>query len=44
MSSDGLPADGVDEELAALKSNGMLWQLRVSGLRYCGFVHMHHNA
>ncbi len=41
---DGLPADGLHEELEALKSNGMLWQLQVSCLRYCGFVHMHHNA
>jgi hypothetical protein len=41
---DGLPADGVHEELAALKSTGMLWQFQVSCLRYCGFVHMHHNA
>ena len=41
---DGLPADGLHEELAALKSNGMLWQFQVSCLRYCGFVHMHHHA
>ena len=41
---DGLPADGVHQELAALKSNGLLWQFQVSCLRYCGFVHMHHNA
>jgi hypothetical protein len=41
---DGLPADGVHEELAALKSNGMLWQFQVSCLRYCGFVHSHHHA
>jgi hemerythrin HHE cation binding domain-containing protein len=41
---DGLPADGVHEEIEALKSNGMLWQFQVSCLRYCGFVHMHHNA
>jgi hypothetical protein len=41
---DGLPAEGVQEELEALRSNGMLWQFQVSCLRYCGFVHMHHNA
>jgi hypothetical protein len=41
---DGLPADGVHQELEALKSNGMLWQFQVSCLRYCGFVHLHHNA
>ena len=41
---DGLPADDVREELGELKRNGMLWQFQVSCLRYCGFVHMHHNA
>ncbi len=41
---DGLPADGLHEELEALKSNGMLWQFQVSCLRYCNFVHLHHNA
>ena len=41
---DGLPAEDVHEELGELKRNGMLWQLQVSCLRYCGFVHMHHNA
>lgn len=41
---DGLPADGVREELEALKTNGMLWQFQLSCLRYCGFVHSHHHA
>ena len=41
---DGLPADGVHEELDALKTNGMLWQFQMSCLGYCGFVHRHHNA
>jgi Hemerythrin HHE cation binding domain len=41
---DGLPADGVHEELEALKSNGMLWRFQVSCLRYCSFVHSHHHA
>jgi hypothetical protein len=41
---DGLPPGGVQEELEALKSNGMLWQFQVSCLRYCGFVHSHHHA
>jgi len=40
----GLPADGVHEELEALKSNSLLWQFQVSCLRYCGFVHLHHHA
>ena len=41
---DGLPGEDVHEELGELKRNGMLWQFQVSCLRYCGFVHMHHNA
>jgi hypothetical protein len=41
---DGLPADGLHEELAELKRNGMLWQFQASCLRYCGFVHSHHHA
>lgn len=41
---DGLPADGVHEELETLRSNGLLWQFQVSCLRYCGFVHLHHHA
>jgi hypothetical protein len=41
---NGLPPDGVHEELEALKSNGMLWQFQVNCLRYCGFVHLHHRA
>jgi hypothetical protein len=41
---DGLPADGVHEELEALKSNSLLWQFQVSCLRYCGFIHLHHHA
>jgi hypothetical protein len=41
---DGLPAEGVHEELEALKTNGQLWQFQVNCLRYCGFVHSHHHA
>ena len=41
---DGLPAEGMHEELEELKSSSMLWQFQVSCVRYCGFVHMHHNA
>jgi hypothetical protein len=41
---DGLPADQAHEELETLRSNGSLWQLQVSCLRYCRFVHMHHHA
>jgi hypothetical protein len=41
---DGLDADGLHEELEALKSNGMLWQFQASCLRYCRFVHLHHHA
>ena len=41
---EGLPADGVHEELEALKTNGQLWQFQVNCLRWCGFVHSHHHA
>ena len=41
---EGLPADGLHEELEALKSDSLLWQFQVSCLRYCGFVHSHHHA
>jgi hypothetical protein len=41
---NGLPAQGVHEELEALRSNSMLWQFQISCLRYCSFVHMHHHA
>jgi hypothetical protein len=41
---DGMPADGVHQELEALRTNGQLWQFQVSCLRWCGFVHSHHHA
>jgi hypothetical protein len=41
---DGLSADGLNEELEALRSNSTLWQFQVSCLRYCRFVHLHHHA
>ena len=34
----------VAERVAALKTGGPLFQLRVNCLRYCRFVHMHHGA
>jgi iron-sulfur cluster repair protein YtfE (RIC family) len=41
---DGLPAERLREELDELKRDGMLWRLRIDCLRYCRFVHSHHNA
>jgi hypothetical protein len=41
---DGLPADAARARVEALKTSGPLWQLKVNCLRYCRFVHMHHNA
>jgi iron-sulfur cluster repair protein YtfE (RIC family) len=41
---EGLPADELTQELDELKRNGMPWRLRVDCLRYCYFVHSHHNA
>jgi hypothetical protein len=40
----GLPADQVESEIADLKTNGPLWQLKVNCLRYCRFVHLHHRV
>jgi hypothetical protein len=39
---DGLPAEGLHEELESLKADNMVWQFQVSCLRYCSFVHLHH--
>jgi iron-sulfur cluster repair protein YtfE (RIC family) len=41
---EGLPPEELAQELDELKRNGMLWRLRVDCLRYCYFVHSHHNA
>jgi hypothetical protein len=41
---DGLPPGQVQAELAELKTNGPLWQLKVNCLRYCRFVHLHHRV
>src|SRR3954451_2226794 len=41
---EGLPAEEVSRQLDELKSDGMLWRLQVNCLRYCRFVHLHHNA
>jgi DNA-binding MarR family transcriptional regulator len=40
---DGLPAERLTEELDELRRNGMLWRLKLDCLRYCLFVHSHHN-
>jgi hypothetical protein len=41
---DGLPGEEIRERLGELKRDSMLWRLQVDCLRYCRFVHMHHNA
>jgi hypothetical protein len=41
---DGLPAEQLNAELDVLQTNGPLWRLKVNCLRYCRFVHSHHNA
>jgi iron-sulfur cluster repair protein YtfE (RIC family) len=41
---EGLPAAELTQQLDDLKRDGMLWRLRVDCLRYCYFVHSHHNA
>jgi hypothetical protein len=40
----GANADAVRADLATLATDGPLWHLRMNCLRYCSFVHGHHNA
>ena len=40
----GLRAEEARERIESLRTNGPLWQLKVNCLRYCRFVHSHHNA
>ena len=42
--AEGLSGEAVQDALGELKTTGPLWQLKVNCLRYCGFVHSHHNA
>lgn len=42
--ADGLPAEEVQREIHELKRDSMLWRLQADCLRYCRFVHAHHNA
>ena len=41
---DGLPAEDIRQELQEIKRDGALWRLQTNCLRYCSFVHSHHNA
>ncbi len=41
---EGLPPEGVHEQLVALKGSSLVWQFQVSCLRYCSFVHLHHHV
>jgi hypothetical protein len=41
---DGVDAEDLRRQLGALKRDSMLWRLQVNCLRYCSFVHSHHNA
>ena len=41
---DGVDAEELRRQLHALKRGSMLWRLQVNCLRYCSFVHSHHNA
>jgi hypothetical protein len=41
---DGLDAEDLQRQLRDLKRDSMLWRLRINCLRYCSFVHSHHNA
>jgi hypothetical protein len=39
----GLPAHTIQAEIGDLQTSSPLWQLKVNCLRYCRFVHLHHN-
>jgi Hemerythrin HHE cation binding domain len=41
---EGRPADELAGEIRELETNGPLWRVKVNCLRYCSFVHSHHNA
>jgi hypothetical protein len=41
---EGVSAAALNEELEALRNDTALWQLQLSCLRYCRFVHSHHHA
>jgi hypothetical protein len=41
---EGMPAEDLQRELDEMKRGGMLWRLQIDCLRYCRFVHSHHNA
>ena len=41
---EGRPAEELAGEIRELQTNGPLWRLKVNCLRYCSFVHSHHNA
>jgi Hemerythrin HHE cation binding domain len=40
----GMTGEAVQGTLDGLKTTGPLWQLKMSCLRYCSFVHAHHGA
>jgi Hemerythrin HHE cation binding domain len=40
----GEPASGIQARLRTLAAASPLWQLRISCLHYCRFVHSHHHA
>jgi hypothetical protein len=41
--TSGMAGAALEAELRELKTSGPLWQLKVNCLRYCRFVHLHHN-
>jgi len=41
---DGADPEDLQRQLDELRRDSMLWRLQVNCLRYCSFVHSHHNA
>jgi hypothetical protein len=44
QAANGLDATELREQLDELKRSSFLWRLQIDCLRYCAFVHAHHNA
>jgi hypothetical protein len=41
---EGMSAEELRRQLDEIKRESILWRLQVNCLRYCRFVHLHHNA
>jgi hypothetical protein len=44
QASQGADAEDLSRQLHDLRRGSMIWRLQINCLRYCSFVHSHHNA